>query len=58
MSVQFKKMSHREEDVAKSPAWHKDALREAERLVNEGKAKFSNWKEAKQRIRRQAVTRS
>lgn len=38
-----------------SPAWHADALRETERLVRQGKAKFSDWQEAKRRIRRKAA---
>jgi hypothetical protein len=36
----------------KSPAWHADALKEAERLVNEGKAKFSDWEDVKRRVNR------
>lgn len=38
-----------------SPAWHADALKEAERLVKSGKAKFSDWDEAKARINRAAA---
>mgnify|MGYP001572078941 CR=1 FL=1 len=38
-----------------SPAWHAEALRETERLVQKGKAKFSDWEEAKRRIRRKAA---
>jgi len=38
-----------------SPAWHAEALRETERLVRQGKAKFSGWQEAKRRIRRKAA---
>lgn len=38
------------EDIA-SPQWHQDALHEAERLHAEGKATFSDWSEAKERIR-------
>jgi hypothetical protein len=38
-----------------SPAWHARALRDAERAVNNGKAKFSDWGEAKKRIRRKAA---
>jgi len=34
-----------------SPQWHQDALQEAERLHAEGKAGFSDWSEAKERIR-------
>ena len=40
------------EDAAiASPQWHQDALHEAERLHAEGKATFSAWSEAKERIR-------
>ena len=38
-----------------SPPWHVKILRETEKLVQEGKAKFSNWSEAKRRIRRKAA---
>ena len=34
-----------------SPPWHQEALQEAERLHAEGKASFSDWSEAKERIR-------
>ena len=38
-----------------SPPWHGDALQEAQRLVKAGKAKFSDWEEAKARLRRKAA---
>jgi hypothetical protein len=38
------------EDIA-SPRCHQDALLETERLHAEGKAMFSDWSEAKERIR-------
>jgi hypothetical protein len=38
-----------------SPAWHARALRQSERLVREGKAKFSDWPTAKRRIRNKAA---
>ena len=38
-----------------SPAWHQSALREAEQLHAEGKAVFSDWSEAKLRIRSAVV---
>ncbi len=38
-----------------SPAWHEEALRQAERAVKAGKAQFSDWEEAKRRIRRKAA---
>jgi Putative addiction module component len=43
-----------DEDRFESPAWHEQALREAERAVKAGKAQFSEWDEAKKRIRRKA----
>ena len=44
-----------DEDRFESPAWHEQALREAERAVKAGKARFSDWEEAKKRIRRKAA---
>ena len=35
-----------------SPAWHSEALREAERAVAAGTAKFSSWEESKKRLHR------
>jgi hypothetical protein len=40
-----------------SPGWHGAVLRETERLVREGKAKFSDWNSARRRIRRKAGSR-
>jgi len=37
-----------------SPIWHTKALRQTERLVKAGKAKFSDWAVARERIRRKA----
>jgi hypothetical protein len=45
----------RDEDKFESPAWHGEALREAERAVASGKAKFVDWEEAKKRLRRKAA---
>ena len=45
----------RDEGRFESPAWHKDELRKAEHTVEEGKAKFSDWEEAKKRLRRKAA---
>lgn len=40
------------EDVdISSPKWHQNALQEAEELHAQGKAHFSDWDEAKSRIR-------
>lgn len=71
MALDLSKMSRQEKLIAmeslwadltedesrfKSPAWHGEALKETERLVKAGKAKFTNWDEAKVRIRRKAAT--
>ncbi|MGC2352022.1 MAG: addiction module protein [Candidatus Udaeobacter sp.] len=45
----------REEDQFESPEWHQVALREAERALKTGKAQFSDWDEAKKRVRRKAA---
>ena len=44
----------RDEDKFESPKWHEEALRDAERAVESGKAKFSDWEGAKKRLRRKA----
>ncbi len=44
-----------DESRMNSPAWHAEALRETDSLVRQGKAKFSDWQEAKRRIRRKAA---
>ena len=45
----------KDDDRFESPEWHAQALREAERAMKNGEAKFSDWKEAKKRIRRKAA---
>jgi len=35
-----------------SPVWHNDILKDREEAVAAGKAQFSDWKEAKARIKR------
>lgn len=45
----------RDVDAFESPAWHAEALRDAERAVAAGTAKFSDWEEAKKRITRKAT---
>ena len=70
LTLQLKKMSHADKlrameaiwsDLTKnesrfaSPPWHDDALQEAQRLVKAGKAKFSDWEDAKARLRRKAA---
>ena len=43
------------EGAVNSPAWHAAALRKAEQAVEAGTAKFSDWDEAKQWLRRKAA---
>ena len=45
----------KDEDRLESSAWHAQVLREAERAMENGKAKFSDWEKAKKRIRRKAA---
>jgi hypothetical protein len=45
----------RDEAEIDSPGWHGEALREAEQLVQEGKAKFSDWRVGIGRVRRKAA---
>lgn len=45
----------KDDDRFQSPAWHAEALLEAKRAMKNGKAKFSDWQEAKERIRRKAA---
>jgi hypothetical protein len=40
------------DEVLESPAWHKGLLAERKKLHADGKAGFSPWSEAKNRIRR------
>lgn len=44
-----------DDERIESPPWHKNALREAEDALKAGKAQFSDWAEAKKRIRRKAT---
>ena len=46
-----------DESLVESPAWHGDVLRESERLVKEGKAKFMDWDTAKAVLRRRVAKR-
>lgn len=43
-----------DDDKLPSPPWHADVLLKTERLVAAGEARFSDWEEAKSRIRRKA----
>ena len=40
----------RHEESIPVPQWHKDLLDERERMIQEGKARFSDWETAKKRI--------
>lgn len=44
----------REKDSLEVPQWHKDILDERQRLIDEGKARFIDWEDAKKQIK-QAV---
>lgn len=44
-----------DEDRLRSPAWHADALREAEAALRAGRAQFVDWDNAKSRLRRIAA---
>ena len=70
LALQLKKLSRTEKlqameslwiDLSKdeghyqSPAWHGAVLKEAQHLVKEGKAKFGDWDEAKERLRRKTA---
>ena len=45
----------RDEAQTSSPAWHAEVLRDTELLIKEGKAKFSDWRTAKRRVRQKAA---
>lgn len=45
----------RDDAKVPSPDWHEAALRETEQLVRQGRAKFSDWAEAKRRLQRKAA---
>jgi hypothetical protein len=53
----WKSMTAKESEF-ESPGWHLDVLKEREKLVATGKAKFSDWSKAKERIRKQVRTRA
>jgi putative addiction module component (TIGR02574 family) len=42
----------RDERTFESPDWHKTVLKDREKALASGKAKVSDWEEAKERIRR------
>jgi hypothetical protein len=41
----------RSPEQIESPAWHADALREADHAVTDGKAGFEDWNQVKDRLR-------
>ncbi len=41
---------HKNEALIESPDWHLEILREREQLVQEGKAKYTDWETAKREI--------
>jgi putative addiction module component (TIGR02574 family) len=43
----------RDPESIQSPDWHKDVLEAREKEINEGKAKFTSFDKAKERIRDQ-----
>ena len=45
----------RDESRVPSPAWHGEVLAGREARISSGEAKFSDWEQAKKRIRRRAV---
>jgi hypothetical protein len=42
----------REPESLESPSWHQDILEERERRIASGQADFTNWKQAKEDIRK------
>lgn len=44
----------RDSENVPSPAWHADVLSAREQRIRDGKSKFSDWNEAKSRIRKKA----
>lgn len=45
-----------DQDQMEVPAWHTEVLGETEQAFEEGKATFSDWEEAKARIRQNAAS--
>ena len=46
-----------DEEKFESPEWHRDVLESRKKLHAVGKARFSPWSEAKERIRRRVRAR-
>jgi hypothetical protein len=49
MEALWDDLCRHEEDV-QVPQWHKEVLDDRERLIEEGKAQFTDWETAKKRI--------
>jgi putative addiction module component len=49
METLWDDLCRRDADVP-LPSWHKEILDERERLVQQGKARFSHWKDARKRL--------
>jgi hypothetical protein len=49
MEALWDELCKRENDVP-VPSWHESVLDERERLIEEGKARFSNWDAARKRL--------
>jgi len=43
----------RDPEAISSPTWHKDVLEAREKEINEGRAKFTSFEQAKEKIRDQ-----
>jgi len=43
----------RDPEAIPSPTWHKDVLEAREKEINEGRAKFTSFEQAKEKIREQ-----
>lgn len=44
----------RDSENVPSPAWHADVLSAREQRIRDGKSQFSDWNQAKSRIRKKA----
>ena len=51
METLWDDLSKHEKSI-ESPDWHEEVLRDREKAIAAGKASFSDWEEAKERIRR------
>jgi hypothetical protein len=49
MEMLWDELCRREADIP-VPSWQKEILDERERLIEQGKARFSNWENARKRL--------